>query len=64
MNNSDRCWSWFIIFIFLIAFLGWGLNVVKLIRLDFRAPYKAEFIRIVGLSPLGAVIGYVHLKDY
>ena len=30
----------------------------------FKSPYKAEVIRGIGVfSPLGAIIGYVQLKD-
>jgi len=42
---------------------GWLLNLYKLINLDFKQPFKAEFVRIIGLSPLGTIIGYMNISD-
>lgn len=44
---------------------GWVANVVKLCGCNFTAPYKAEFIRAVGVvvPPIGAVCGYLNIED-
>ena len=43
---------------------GWFINLVKLSKLDFKAPYKAETLRGIGLiPPMGAVIGWMHIED-
>lgn len=48
----------------LILPLGWGLNLYKLCGLDFKAPYKAEAIRVIGVfTPIGGIVGYLELKD-
>jgi len=49
--------------IYLTAAVGWCLNLYKLTQLDFASPYKAEVIRIVGITPLGAVIGWIKLDE-
>ncbi len=50
--------------IWIIGALGWTMNVYKLTQLDFKAPYKAERIRVVGVFPLvGAITGYMTIND-
>lgn len=50
--------------ILIISMFGWGLNILQLINLDFKAPYKAEVIRTLGVvTPLGFVTGYLNIKD-
>ena len=49
--------------IYSLGALGWCLNLYKLTQLDFASPYKAEVIRIVGITPLGAVVGWMELKE-
>jgi|WetSurSiteA1Bulk_404760.scaffolds.fasta_scaffold57586_2 hypothetical protein len=47
-----------------IAGIGWILNIVKLVKCDFKAPYKAEFIRVVGVvSPISIITGYMKIED-
>ncbi len=55
----------FIIVLFIVVSVGgWCLNVHKLTQCDFASPYKAEFIRCVGIiPPVGAVIGYFDIDD-
>lgn len=47
--------------------LMWGyvMNIVKITKCDFNAPYKAEFIRGVGLvlPPVGGIVGYCTIQD-
>lgn len=44
--------------------VGWGMNLYKLTKLDFKSPYKAEIIRGIGLFPIvGAVTGYINIQD-
>lgn len=43
---------------------GWIINLVKLTKLDFKQPYKAEVIRLVGITPpVGGIIGWIHIDD-
>lgn len=47
-----------------VCVLGYILNFIAFIGLDFASPYKAEVIRFVGISsPLGCVLGYISIKD-
>lgn len=52
-------------FVFVIfVFTGWGINIYKLTKCDFQAPYKAEIIRGVGLiPPVGGIIGWLKIED-
>jgi len=54
-----------IILVLLVAgAIGWCMNIYKLVNCDFESPYKAEFIRAVGLMPpVGAVVGWVDIED-
>lgn len=54
--------GWIIVFI--LCFLGWGINLVKFANSDFEAPYKSEVIRGVGvfIPPVGIVAGYLHIE--
>jgi len=44
---------------------GYAKNLVRLIQLDFNAPYKAEIIRGGGVlfPPLGVIAGYTNIQD-
>lgn len=44
---------------------GWGMNVYKLTKCDFEAPYKAEIIRSAGVIavPAGMIVGYMDIDD-
>lgn len=56
--------SIFIIILIIVGSIGWVKNIVLLTKLDFKAPYKAEVIRGIGLFPLvGAVTGYITIQD-
>lgn len=46
-----------------VPVVGYVLNIVKFAKLDFQEPYKAEIIRGIGLTPIGAIIGYIKLED-
>lgn len=43
--------------------IGWIKNLIKFTQLDFQAPYKAETIRGIGLTPIGAIVGWINIKD-
>jgi hypothetical protein len=46
------------------CFCGYIMNIVKLTRCDFEAPYKSEIIRTIGLvPPIGIVVGYCSITD-
>lgn len=50
--------------VIIISVIGWGINLLQLINLDFKAPYKAEVIRTLGVvTPIGLVTGYLNIKD-
>ena len=44
---------------------GYIANIVKIARYDFASPYKAEFIRGVGvvMPPVGGVLGFCTIDD-
>jgi len=51
-----------ILFMFLGIGIGWVKNIVKLVRCDFEAPYKAEIIHSLGvLPPVGAITGWINM---
>lgn len=54
-----------IIGIKLLLVLGFGLNIYKLAKCDFKPSYKAEAIRIAGIiiPPVGCIAGYLNIKD-
>lgn len=45
--------------------IGYVMNIYKLTKCDFDAPYKAEIIRGAGIPffPLGVIAGYCTIKD-
>ncbi len=47
------------------GFIGWGMNIYKLTKCDFEAPFKSEVIRIIGIPvvPVGMVVGYCKIED-
>lgn len=67
MNIKEKFGIGLTIIIFVLLLLGgigWIKNIVKLVHLDFDAPYKAEVIRIVGVVPaVGAITGWITIND-
>ena len=54
----------FVLIIYLVFLTGYVMNIVKFVRLDFKAPYKAEVIRGIGIvPPIGGVLGYIKVTD-
>ena len=53
-----------IIFVIVMG-VGWFKNIGRFVHCDFKAPYKAEVIRGIGIPvvPLGAIAGWVTIKD-
>ena len=56
--------------LFLLAIIigsvwGWGSNVYKFTQCDFKAPYKAEIIRGIGIPVafVGVISGYMNFSD-
>ncbi len=47
------------------SIFGYISNIVKLTKCDFKAPYKAEVLRGVGIfiAPMGIIEGYCQIKD-
>jgi len=55
-----------VVFCLMIAVgIGWITNIYKFATADFKAPYKNEILRGVGIpfTPLGAVLGYITIDD-
>lgn len=54
-----------ILIIPVLCIIGWGMNIYKVSKLDFKPAYKAEIIRIVGvvIPVVGAVTGYMDIED-
>lgn len=57
--------GWIALSLWLLIIIGWFMNLYKLTKYDFDTPLKAEATRIVGMVvfPLGAVMGYLDIKD-
>lgn len=54
----------FIAAFIIIPTLGWIKCVVKFVKSDFDAPYKAEIVYGIGtFTGAGAVIGYINIRD-
>ncbi len=52
------------VFFMIFCFASYITNIVKLTKLDFKEPYKAEVIRGIGLiPPVGVVIGFIKIND-
>jgi len=50
--------------IIILGTIGWVMNAIKLAKLDFEEPYKAEIIRGIGLVLIvGAFTGYIDIED-
>lgn len=47
----------------LLGLTGWVKDIVKLVHCDFQAPYKCEVIYGVGVTPAGAIIGWLNIED-
>jgi hypothetical protein len=48
------------IVLWIVLGVGWVMNIVKFVKCDFKAPYKAEIVHGVGLIPVvGAVTGWI-----
>lgn len=54
-----------VVLIWLALISGYFMNIYKLIQCDFKAPYKAEAIRGVGVATgvVGAFVGWFDIKD-
>lgn len=56
-----------ILYLFVVLFfvVGWVKNTISLIKLDFKEPYKAEVIRIIGtvVPPVGGITGWLNIQD-
>lgn len=55
----------FVIAIALPCLIGWGLNVYKLCKCDFKPSYRSEIIRGIGVAvaPVGVITGYMKIED-
>lgn len=66
MNRKGNAGAGCIIVLFWAAcMLGYFMNIAKLISCDFKAPYKAETIRVIGVftGVVGAVAGWLDIED-
>jgi len=52
------------IVIIILSIMGWVKCVIKLVKTDFEAPYKAEVIYGIGtFTGAGAIIGWIDIKE-
>ena len=53
------------VIVILLGIIGYGMNIVKLVKCDFKSPYRAEVIRTIGAltGVPGAIIGYIDIND-
>ena len=66
MSKGKGCLKMSLTLVLIIILLGVGYvrGVVKLVKCDFKEPYKAEVIYGVGTATgLGAVIGWFNIPD-
>jgi hypothetical protein len=51
--------------LYFILIVGWGMNIYKFCKLDFKEPYKAEIVRGIGIptGPVGAIMGFMTIED-
>lgn len=62
--NKDTTTLSIILLIVATLWFGYIKNIVKLTRLDFESPYKAEVMRGIGIfPPVGVVMGYINIDD-
>jgi hypothetical protein len=47
------------------AAFGWVNNIVHVCKADFKAPYKNEIFRCVGIpaAPIGIVLGWITFDE-
>lgn len=52
-----------LVLLWLVMFVGWGMNLYKFVDSDFEPVGKAEVIRAVSIFifPVGGVIGYMDI---
>lgn len=63
-NLKEKLATMFVIIIWTVGAIGWLLNLVSFVSLDFESPYKAEVFRGIGvISPIGSVLGYFSITD-
>lgn len=54
-----------IVLILMTGCYGYWVNILKITKLDFESPYKAEIIRGSGIffPPIGVVSGYLDIGE-
>lgn len=62
-NLNPKLLLFLILIIPLLLGIGWIKNLIKFTKLDFKAPYKAEIIRGLSLSPIGTITGWINIED-
>lgn len=62
---KDNGLGFVIVGIYILLVWGYIANIYKLTECNFKAPYKTEVIRIVGIvvPPVGCVTGFMSLDD-
>ena len=57
MKGAAAC---VIIGLYLLASIGWAMNLYKLTQCDYEPSYKAEILHIVGIFPIvGMFTGWI-----
>jgi len=54
-----------VVIITLLLSVGWVMNIVSLANCDFKAPYKAEVVHVIGvvLPLVGGIVGWMDLGN-
>lgn len=47
--------------LYALGIIGWVINIIKLARCDFEAPYKCEIIHGIGVTPVGSITGWLNV---
>lgn len=46
----------FQLFLFILVWGSWLVNLIKLLNCDFAAPWREEIIHAIGLIPIASVV--------
>ncbi len=69
MKNRKRqrgytAYELFVVVLILYILTAWVVNIVKLVDLDFEAPYKAEVVRVISIIPvISAVTAFMDIGE-
>lgn len=54
----------FYIIFWIVFAIGYVLNIVKLVKADFKEPYKVEVIRTISIvTGIGGIVGWINFDE-